>query len=74
MPFATFSTFSTACVLQVFLYPLDGSSCVESGGESLEEALKRVHDRIDRLAMLSDFAIGKPQHDHKHFPWTKLHT
>uniref|UniRef100_A0A8C7CAS3 Ring finger protein 17 n=1 Tax=Oncorhynchus kisutch TaxID=8019 RepID=A0A8C7CAS3_ONCKI len=45
---------------EVFLYPLDGSSCVESGGESLEEALKRVHDRIDRLAMLSDFAIEAP--------------
>ncbi|XP_038863006.1 RING finger protein 17 [Salvelinus namaycush] len=45
---------------EVFLYPLDGSSCMESGGESLEEALKRVHDRIDRLAMLSDFAIEAP--------------
>uniref|UniRef100_A0A673WF16 Ring finger protein 17 n=1 Tax=Salmo trutta TaxID=8032 RepID=A0A673WF16_SALTR len=45
---------------EVFLYPLDGSSCVESDGESLEEALKRVHDRIDRLAMLSDFAIEAP--------------
>ncbi|KAK6309769.1 hypothetical protein J4Q44_G00196500 [Coregonus suidteri] len=45
---------------EVFLYPLDGSSCEESGGESLEEALKRVHDRMDRLAMLSDFSIEAP--------------
>ncbi|KAL0963607.1 hypothetical protein UPYG_G00308540 [Umbra pygmaea] len=45
---------------EVFLYLLEEDSCVESGGESLEEALKDVNDEIDNLAILSDFAIEAP--------------
>ncbi|KAJ8013110.1 hypothetical protein DPEC_G00049880 [Dallia pectoralis] len=44
---------------EVFLYPMEGSK-VDSVEESLEEALRRVNDSINSLAMLSDFAIEAP--------------
>ncbi|XP_012993452.1 RING finger protein 17 isoform X2 [Esox lucius] len=43
---------------EVFLYPMEDS--VDSVGESLEEALRRVNDQINSLDILSDFAIEAP--------------
>ncbi|XP_074550284.1 RING finger protein 17 [Halichoeres trimaculatus] len=45
---------------ELFLWPLEGTDSVEVDGETLDEALERINEDIDRVPQLSSFPQGGP--------------
>lgn len=45
-------------VLQLFLWPLDGSADLEVDGETFDEALARINSNISSLLQLTNFSAG----------------
>lgn len=45
-------------VLQLFLWPLEGTADVEVDGETLDEALTRINANINSLPRLTNFPHG----------------